>query len=169
MIFLQANYPRLEICEHMDRIADKYFGLEYEERKEFGPLYKLRIMEHQLRDEWSYLNKLSNLSLGYEIAPEYKIKLSDDLEELLKSTDQKPAENNTDCEKPRKGYKNKKYVAFPGKNDHILQDSVTTLDTPVTANYDSCHENKPNKKSKNPFLIIIFLKFELCTITVFVV
>lgn len=137
----------------MGRIADKNFEIEYEERTEIYSLNKVKIMEHQIRNRLSYINKLSNLTLGCDAALEYKIKLSTDFEQILNSKDQKPAENNTSVEKPLKQNNPKKFVVFPGKNDHLLQDLVTTQEvTHCSASTDSdnsCSEKLPKKKSKN--------------------
>lgn len=133
--------------KHLGRVADKYFQIDYEERKEFDPFNKLQLMDQQMRNELAYINKLSNLTLGHDSAPEYKSQLAEELVEINipKKSDIVKINNETDTKKMR--YKNKKYIAFPGKNEDVLEDMVITTEVPNCDDQISYQPKK--KKSKN--------------------
>jgi len=135
----------------MGRVADMSFKIQYEERKDFDPFNKLQLMESQIRNELKYINKLSNLSLGRDAAPEYKPVLSQAIVEIksAKNVNKVQQQNNdTDCpKKPR--YKNPNFRAFPGKNEEILEDMVELLEPPIPDKpVNNCHHKKKLKLSK---------------------
>lgn len=139
----------------MGRVADKYFKIEYEERRDFS-FNRLQLIEHQIRDEVAYINKLSNLTLGRDAAPGYKAELSSVLEEInnpKKSSIIKNKISEKKCLKKVR-YKNKNVIAFPGKNENILEDMVTTVEPPHEQPSKTC---KPTKKSNITFLYLIYL------------
>lgn len=153
---LQANYPRTEIRKHMGHSADKYFKIDYEERTEFNPYYKLQLMEHQMRDELTYINKLSSLALNREIAPDYKAELTPALEMItnIKDDDSVKQQVYENASLKKKRYRNKMNVAFPGKNDDLLEDMVVMAKPPPIEPIVNCHPKKKlklSKKSKNIF------------------
>lgn len=105
-------------------------------------------MEHQMRSELAYINKLSNLSLGHEAASEYKSQLSEQLVEINvpEKSDIVKINKETVYEKKMR-YKNKKYIAFPGKNEDVLEDMVITTEIPNSD--DQTNYQPKKKKSKN--------------------
>jgi len=143
------------VRKHLGRVADKQFQTVYEERKEFDPISKVQLMEQQMRNELTYINMLSNLTLGHNAAPEYKPALSETLIEVnaVKNVNvNKRQSSNQDANKLKKPrYKNKKSVAFPGKNESILEDMVITppevlkQKTPIN---NACHPRKKLMKTK---------------------
>lgn len=129
-------------------MADKYFQIEYEERKDFDPFNKLQLMDHQMRNELAYIKKLSNLTLGHDAVPEYKSPLAEELVEI--SIHKKPdlvKINNETINTKKTRYKNKKHIAFPGKNENVLEDMVITTEVPNCDEEIFVHPKK--KKSKN--------------------
>jgi len=150
---LEANYPRAEVRKHLGRVADKQFKIEYEERREFDPIDKLQLMEQQMRNELAYINRLSNMTLGHNVAPEYKPKLSKTFIEINteKSVNLNQCPKNRVVKKLNKSrYKNKKNVAFPGKNDNILDDMVVIAETSkqTMSTINNCHLRNKLKKLK---------------------
>lgn len=150
---MQAHYPRSEIRKHMGRVADKHFAIEYEERREFDPTKRLQLMEDQMRKELTYINKLTNLTLGHDFVSEYKPELSKVLVEInmvkaVNTSGQKVNEKINSLQKKR--YKNKKCIAFPGKNENVLDDMVTfeeiSTQSDLTVQY---HRKKKQKITKN--------------------
>ncbi|XP_025406481.1 uncharacterized protein LOC112680563 isoform X2 [Sipha flava] len=149
---LEANYPRIEIRKHLGRTADKYFTNEYKERTSYTFFNKSLMMEHQMRNESTYLNKLSNLCLGENSVPEYEANLTKTLEEInnaKKNLNAKTHQIKDDEKQNLKQlrYKNKKTIAFPGKNEGILEDMVVMSKTTNSNESASlyCH---PRKKLK---------------------
>jgi len=144
----------------MGRVSDKYFQVEYEEREEFEISNKLNLMEQQMRNELIYINKLSNLTLGRDAAPEYQTELLKLLAETNSAKNVDIVEDKTNkniCSKKNR-YRNKKNIAFPGVNENVLEDMVTIIEEPdsldeETIHYDSKNKLKISKKSKNKFLI----------------
>ncbi|XP_050441977.1 uncharacterized protein LOC126846528 [Adelges cooleyi] len=142
---LEASYPRKSVRKLMGRTAEKYFNLEYEERAEldFG---KLQLMESQLRTESSYIKKLEQLVLGTETIHEYKSDLTRSLEaiKVSKKCNTTVKEDDLELCSKIKRYKNKKNVAFPGKNEDVLEDMITTaqLQTETSA---SCSRKENTK------------------------
>lgn len=128
----------------MGRVADNYFKIEYEKRSNIEPINKLQLMEQQMRTELSYINKLSNLTLGRDIAPECKVELSKALIEIS-AVKQLDTINLPKDDISKKRYKNKKVVVFPGKNDNMLEDMVTTAKSSDELYPSNSHSRK--KKS----------------------
>jgi len=123
----------------------------YEERKVLDPISKLQLMEQQMRNELAYVNKLSNLTLGHDAVPEYKPELSNTLLEIhmeeLSVNNRQSTQNTKQSKVPR--YKYKRNVAYPGKNENILDDMVITAEpseqnAPTSSN---CHPRKKLKMS----------------------
>lgn len=134
----------------MGRVADNNFKIQYEERKDFDQINRLQTMEHQMRNELTYINKLSNLSLGHDVAPEYKAELSQVLIQIDTSHNFKSLKqpnDGIDTEK-KKIFWYRKPRAFPGKNEDILEDMVEFLPPPVSEPVDNCHPKKKLKMSK---------------------
>lgn len=168
---MQANYPRLEVRKHLGRTADKYLTNEYEERINYDFLNKTQMMEHQMRNESIYLNKLSNLCMGENSVPEYTENLTKTLKEIDNAKNNfkinlktETHQSNDDDQKNIKQvrYKNKKTIAFPGKNEGILEDMVVISETSNTNESAPlyCHPRKKLKllnKSKNAFFLIKML------------
>lgn len=130
----------------MGRVADNYFKIEYEKRNDIDLINKLQLMEQQMHTELSYINKLSNLTLGREVAPESKAKLSKTLMEIsgdgqFNANTYNTKSSNDDISKKR--YKNKMGVCFPGKNDNILDDMVITAKSS-----DELNSNPPKTHSR---------------------
>lgn len=105
-----------------------------------------------MRNESTYLNKMCNLCLGENNVLEYKGNLSKTLQEIdnAKNNLNVKIHQNKDTDKQdfkQLRYKNKKTIAFPGKNEGILEDMVVMSKT--TNSNDSasfyCH---PRKKLK---------------------
>lgn len=136
----------------MGRTADKYFTNEYEERTNYHFFNKALMIEHQMRNESTYLNKLSNLCLGENGVPEFKANLTKTLKEIDIAKNHLNAEthqSNNDEQmdfKPFR-YKNRKTIAFPGKNESILEDMVIISKTPSSNESASLYCN-PRKKLK---------------------
>lgn len=126
----------------MGRVADKYFKIEYEERSDIDPINKLQLMEQQMHKELLYINKLSNLTLGRNVAPETNAELSKVLKHInvVEQLDTTKLQNDV-----KKRYKNKKNVVFPGKNDNVLEDMVTIVKSPEEKT--SYSDLKKKKKS----------------------
>ncbi|XP_025195337.1 uncharacterized protein LOC112594647 [Melanaphis sacchari] len=148
---LEANYPRAEVRKFMGRVADHYFKTQYEERKNLDLLNKLELMEDQIRHELTYINKLSNMSLGRDATPDYKPELSRVIVEINAAknvTTAKQQNDDIDCpKKPR--YKNTNFRAFPGKNEDVLEDMIEFSEPSVLdKNVDNCHPKKKLKLSK---------------------
>jgi hypothetical protein len=166
---LQANYPRIEIRKHLGRTADKYFTNEYKERTSYTFFNKSLMMEHQMRNESTYLNKLSNLCLGENSVPEYEANLTKTLEEInnaKKNLNAKTHQIKDDEKQNLKQlrYKNKKTIAFPGKNEGILEDMVVMSKTTNSNESASlyCHPRKKLKllkKSKSKLSMIIIILY----------
>lgn len=139
----------------MGRTAEKYFNLEYEERAEldFG---KLQLMESQLRTESSYIKKLEQLVLGTETIHEYKSDLTRSLEaiKVSKKCNTTVKEDDLELCSKIKRYKNKKNVAFPGKNEDVLEDMITTaqLQTETSASCSRKENTKHLRKSNRNVL-----------------
>ncbi|XP_026805383.1 uncharacterized protein LOC113548615 [Rhopalosiphum maidis] len=148
---LEANYPRIEVRKFMGRVADKCFKTQYEERTNLDLFNKLELMEYQMRNELAYINKLSNLSLNRDAAPDYKPELSRVIVEInAAKTIPKANQQNDDIDcqkKPR--YKNTNFRAFPGKNEDILEDMVEFSEPPIPEkNTNNCHHKKKLKLSR---------------------
>lgn len=143
------------IRKHMGRVADKYFGIVYEERRDFS-FSRLQLIEHQIRDELAYINKLSNLTLGHDAAPGYKAELSSVLVEINDSKTSSIIKNKVKEEKRLKKvrYKNKNVIAFPGKNENLLEDMVITVESSPE---QPTKKFKATKKSNNTFFYVIYL------------
>lgn len=163
---MQANYPRAEIRKHLGRVADKHFATEYEERKDFDPSKKLQLMEDQMRNELTYINKLANLTIGHDAISEYKPELSKVLVEIntakaVNMSDQKVNDEIDSLQKKR--YKYKKCIAFPGKNENVLDDMVTIAEVSKQSEPTvHCHPRKKlkmSKKSNNNKIEIYFYSY----------
>lgn len=133
-LLLQANYPRQEIRKHLGRVADRYFLTDYEDNTIFNPFSKLKLMEDQMRTELAYINKLSKMTLGHIVASEYKPMLSQALLQIENDTKyeteiQEHSYKNSSSKQTR--YKHKQTIAFPGKNDNILDDMVVMAGEPI--------------------------------------
>lgn len=143
--------------KHLGRVADKQFQIEYEERREFDPIDKLQLMEQQMRNELAYINRLSTLTVGHNVAPEYKPELSKTLITINteKSVNVNQCQNNQNVKKLNKSrYRNKKNTAFPGKNDNVLDDMVVTAETSKEiTTINDCHPRTELKKSKKSILL----------------
>lgn len=133
----------------MGRVADKHFATEYEERREFDPTKRLQLMEDQMRNELTYINKLTNLTLGHDFVSEYKPELSKLLVEInmvkaVNTSGQKVNEKFKSLQKKR--FKNKKCIAFPGKNENVLDDMVTIAEIPKQS--EPIVHSHPKKRRK---------------------
>jgi len=143
----------------MGRVADKYFNVQYEERKNFDPSNRLQLMEYQMRNELTYINKLSKLSLGREIASENKPELSKVIEEInTAKTGTTVDQKNNEIECPKKTrYKNANARAFPGRNEEILEDMVELSEPPILDKHvNNCHPKKKLKLSRRKISNNIF-------------
>ncbi|XP_016660514.1 uncharacterized protein LOC100160693 [Acyrthosiphon pisum] len=152
---LEANYPRAEVRKFMGRVADKCFKVEYEERKDFDPSNRLHLMEYQMRNELAYINKLSNLSLGRDVASEHKPELSRAIVEISAAKNVTTDEQkNNDIECPKKTrYKNTNIRAFPGRNEDVLEDMVEFSVPPILDKHvNNCHPKKKLKLSRRKIL-----------------
>lgn len=137
----------------MGRVADKHFQTKYEERENFDVFDKCQLMEQQMRNELTYINKLSNLTFGRDAAPECKTDLSTLLMNI--STAKKPdvsikklQSNETICMKKNR-YKNKNSIAYPGVNENVLKDMVTTVKPPeYVERVENCNPQKKQKLQK---------------------
>lgn len=100
-------------------------------------------MEDQMRTELAYINKLSKMTLGHIVVSEYRPELSQALLQIendskFKTEIQEPSDKN--CSSKQTRYKLKQTVAFPGKNDNVLDDMVAIVGQPKT--------NPKNKQKK---------------------
>lgn len=144
---MQANYPRAEVQKHLGRTADKYFQIQYEERKGYDFSNKLQLMEHQMRNETAYINRLSKLALGHKAVSEYKPQLSVEVNDDLKKSNIVKNINNKTASSKNIRYKNKKTHAFPGKNDNVLEDMVLINEAVPDEDKIKCEQPK-KKRSK---------------------
>lgn len=138
----------------MGRVADKHFQTKYEERETFDMFDKCQLMEQQMRNELTYINKLSNLTFGRNAAPECKTDLSTLLMNI--STAKKPdvlinkkLQSNETIGTKRNRYKNKNSIAYPGVNESVLKDMVTTVKpSEYIEKVDNCNPKKKQKLQK---------------------
>jgi len=154
----------------MARVADKHFQTEYEERKELDLLNKFQLIEQQMRNELTYINKLNNQSLKHDIGPEYKAVLSKTLEDISTAhkSDQKSSvlikQQSDETDIMKKGrYKNSKNIAFPGVNEDILEDMVTCVEPQehnetLTNNSDTKKRKKKKEKTSKHYLEYLSIK-----------
>lgn len=149
---MQANYPRLEIRKHLGRVADNYFKIEYEEHKVFDPFSKLKLMEDQMRTELAYINKLSKMTLSHAVSSDYKSEISQALIQINsnKYNIERQEQSDKNFSSKQSRYKHKQTVAFPGKNDYVLDDMVKIADQPIinkSKNFQSKEKRKTTQKS----------------------
>lgn len=117
-------------------------------------------MERQMRDELAYINKLSNLALNCDVAPDYKAELTTSLAQIKNTTHSCTVKQSNDVKMySKKGrYKTKKSIAFPGKTDDVLEDMVIVTESePIEEPINNFHPRKKlklSKKSKDEFLFI---------------
>lgn len=137
----------------MGRVADKHFQTKYEERENFDVFDKCQLMEQQMRNELTYINKLSNLTFGRDAAPECKTDLSTLLMNI--STAKKPdvsikkLQSNETIGMKKNRYKNKNSIAYPGVNENVLKDMVTTVKPPeYVERVENCNPKKKQKLQK---------------------
>ncbi|VVC26576.1 Hypothetical protein CINCED_3A011717 [Cinara cedri] len=150
---LEENYPRREIRKHLGRAADRYFKIKYEESNVFDPFSKLKLMEDQMRSELTYINKLSEMSLGREVTKEYKPEILQALMQIENSSKYNNIEggdqNYKNSSLKQTQFKNRKTVAFPGKNENILHDMVEIPVQQFISKPKNKRRSKKNQKSKN--------------------
>lgn len=137
----------------MGRVADKHFQTKYEERENFDVFDKCQLMEQQMRNELTYINKLSNLTFGRNAAPECKTDLSTLLMNI--SAAKKPdvsikkLQSSETIGIKRNRYKNKNSIAYPGVNENVLKDMVTTVKpSEYIERVNNCNKKKKQKLQK---------------------
>lgn len=106
-------------------------------------------MEDQLRSELTYINKLSKMTLSHAVTSEYKPEISKALMQIDNSFKYNiEGQDQNDKDPSKQTYnKHKKTVAFPGKNDNILDDMVEIASQQITNK--SKNNSKPKGKQKS--------------------
>ncbi|XP_050548610.1 uncharacterized protein LOC126910254 [Daktulosphaira vitifoliae] len=146
---LEANYPRKIVRKLMGRIANNYLKIHYEDRVPLNNINKLQLMECQMKDESLYVKKLENMTLGTKRIYEYQPELTSTLEAINDTKKSTPAlkEDDIDLHSKMRRYKNKKNVAFPGKNEDVLEDMVIVTE-PKPLLQANCNTKKKSKLLK---------------------